>query len=82
MKKKIVAILLAVLMLATLLAGCQQPSSNGGNDDTATRTFTVGFDAEFPPYGYIDDNGDYDGFDDPEKLIDFILTGKKNEADS
>ena len=63
MKKKIVAILLAVLMLATLLAGCQQPSSSGGNDDTATRTFTVGFDAEFPPYGYIDDNGDYDGFD-------------------
>lgn len=26
-------------------------------------TFTVGFDAEFPPYGYMDDNGDYVGFD-------------------
>lgn len=25
--------------------------------------FTVGFDAEFPPYGYQDDNGDYVGFD-------------------
>ena len=22
------------------------------------RTFTVGFDAEFPPYGYMDENGD------------------------
>lgn len=26
-------------------------------------TFTVGFDAEFPPYGYQDDNGEYIGFD-------------------
>ena len=26
-------------------------------------TFTVGFDAEFPPYGYMDENGDYTGFD-------------------
>lgn len=28
-----------------------------------TRTFTVGFDAEYPPYGYMDDNGEYTGFD-------------------
>lgn len=26
-------------------------------------TFTVGFDAEYPPYGYMDENGDYTGFD-------------------
>ena len=26
-------------------------------------TFTVGFDAEFPPYGYMNENGDYTGFD-------------------
>ena len=25
--------------------------------------FTVGFDAEYPPYGYKDDNGEYTGFD-------------------
>ena len=25
--------------------------------------FVVGFDAEYPPYGYMDDNGDYTGFD-------------------
>lgn len=25
--------------------------------------FVVGFDAEFPPYGYLDDNGEYVGFD-------------------
>ena len=27
------------------------------------KTFTVGFDAEFPPYGYQDENGEYVGFD-------------------
>ncbi len=27
------------------------------------KTFTVGFDAEFPPYGYKDENGEYVGFD-------------------
>ena len=51
--KKIVTLLLTVAMAATLLVGC-------GNDD---KTFTVGFDAEFPPYGYQDDNGEYVGFD-------------------
>ena len=34
-------------------------------EDTASdgKTFTVGFDAEYPPYGYMDDNGEYTGFD-------------------
>ncbi|MBQ4362676.1 MAG: transporter substrate-binding domain-containing protein, partial [Oscillospiraceae bacterium] len=26
-------------------------------------TFTVGFDSEFPPYGYKDESGEYVGFD-------------------
>lgn len=30
------------------------------NGDT---TLVVGFDAEFPPYGYQDENGEYVGFD-------------------
>lgn len=51
--KKLVSILLTVAMAATLLVGC-------GNDDN---TLVVGFDAEFPPYGYQDDNGEYVGFD-------------------
>ena len=51
--KKLVSILLTVAMAATLLVAC-------GKDD---KTFVVGFDAEFPPYGYQDDNGEYVGFD-------------------
>lgn len=27
------------------------------------RTFVVGFDAEYPPFGYMDDSGEYVGFD-------------------
>ncbi|MGN1171715.1 MAG: amino acid ABC transporter substrate-binding protein [Lachnospiraceae bacterium] len=32
-------------------------------EEAERTTFTVGFDAEFPPYGYVDDNGEYVGFD-------------------
>lgn len=48
------AVSAAVLLLTGLL--CALPASADG-------TFTVGFDAEFPPYGYQDDSGDYIGFD-------------------
>ncbi len=50
-----------------LLAGCS--SGNTANDAKPAEdvkdktTFTVGFDAEFPPYGYKDENGEYTGFD-------------------
>ncbi len=56
MKKRLMAVIVAVTAL-TVLAGCGKKSALGDN------TFTVGFDAEFPPYGYMDDNGEYVGFD-------------------
>lgn len=44
------------------------PPSEGGENDAVTVptekvTFTVGFDAEFPPFGFISADGSYDGFD-------------------
>ena len=54
LKKKFLCALVAVGMLATVLTGCGKKDSN---------TFTVGFDAEYPPYGYMDENGEYTGFD-------------------
>lgn len=33
------------------------------SDEAERTTFTVGFDAEFPPYGFMDENGEYTGFD-------------------
>ena len=35
-------------------------NASADNDDS---TLVVGFDAEFPPYGYKDDSGEYTGFD-------------------
>ena len=35
-------------------------AADAASEDTAERTtFTVGFDAEFPPYGYMDESGEY-----------------------
>ncbi len=35
-------------------------SNDSTNDDN---TFVVGFDQNFPPFGYVNDDGEYDGFD-------------------
>ena len=41
-----------------------QETQQDGTDQTDDKViFTVGFDAEFPPYGYMDEDGAYTGFD-------------------
>ena len=56
MTKRWLCTLMSVAMIASLGAGtvCSAEEDN---------TFIVGFDAEYPPYGYMDDNGEYTGFD-------------------
>lgn len=74
--KKTLAVLLAGILCAGMLAACgsSAPTSNQSNPAEAGtaaeagagegRTFTVGFDAEYPPYGFKDEgSGDYTGFD-------------------
>ena len=51
--KKFLA-LLSVSALVLSMTAC------GGKEE---KTFKVGFDAEYPPYGYMDENGEYTGFD-------------------
>ena len=70
MKKKIGFILaitvIALVMLGTVSAGWFDFLGGGDNAQNTTNddnTFIVGFDAEFPPYGYKDANGNYTGFD-------------------
>ncbi len=48
----------AVLAVTAMMAGSvyAAPTATEGK-------FVVGFDAEYPPYGYMDDNGEYTGFD-------------------
>ena len=70
MNKKI-GLILALVLVAFLVMGTASAGLfdflGGNNADTATandeNTFIVGFDAEFPPYGYKDDSGNYVGFD-------------------
>ena len=67
--KKTLAIALAIVLTLGLLAGCGQKAdptkAPEGTEAPATeRTkLVVGFDAEFPPYGYKNEAGEYVGFD-------------------
>ena len=66
MKKKLVAVVaagLAVCLSAFMLAGCGNSADNKASDSGDKKTLTVGFDAEYPPYGYVADDGSYTGFD-------------------
>ena len=60
--KKIIALVLAVTMSIAMLVGCGNKATNNTESESGRTTFTVGFDAEFPPYGFKDDN-EYTGFD-------------------
>ena len=68
MKKKMLTVLLAAAMTVSL-AGCGskdadkkdnasvQNTENAKSDNGSDRTqFVAGFDAEFPPYGYMDED--------------------------
>lgn len=70
--KKTLAMLLCGAMTMALLAGCGKTADDASTATsdadaaaatTERTTFVVGFDAEYPPYGYMDDNGEYTGFD-------------------
>lgn len=57
MTKRWLCTVMSAVMIASLGAGMV---CSAQEEDT---TFIVGFDAEYPPYGYMDDNGEYTGFD-------------------
>lgn len=76
MKKKLAVALIAALTVSTMAVGCGSSKDSSSTDTKETKTestkdsvsnggntFTVGFDAEYPPYGYMDDDGEYTGFD-------------------
>lgn len=58
--KKTITLLLALILCVSLFAGC---SGNGSSSDDGKFEFIVGFDAEFPPYGYRNEQGELVGFD-------------------
>lgn len=70
--KKLIALMLAMVMALSLVA-CGKPAENDDSandkntntdgDATATRTFVMGVDAEYPPFSYLGEDGQYTGFD-------------------
>lgn len=63
MKKKMTHLLTWMLMAALLISPFANQVVMAAEDGNGDTEFAVGFDAEFPPYGYKDDNGEYVGFD-------------------
>lgn len=90
MKKRAVSILLAVVTVTAMAAGCgnkketeaktteaatteattteAQSETESGATDAADEvdeagTFTVGFDQNFPPMGFVGESGEFEGFD-------------------
>ncbi len=70
--KKFLAAAVAVVMALGVMTGCSSTSEEPAENNEATEegaeagertTFTVGFDAEYPPYGYMAEDGSYVGFD-------------------
>ena len=56
--KRAIAALSAAVMAVSFTACSGEETAEDGAEK-----FVVGFDAEFPPYGYQDENGEYVGFD-------------------
>ncbi len=63
MKKNILAAALAAMVTVTALAGCGSAASDSGNSGSTGKTLTVGTNAAFPPFEYVGDDGNPDGFD-------------------
>lgn len=74
MMKKLIAVLLTAGMVCSMAAcGTDQADEKQANasasadgteaDAAGGNTFTVGFDQDFPPFGYVGDDGEFTGFD-------------------
>lgn len=64
--KKIAAVVLSAVMAVSTMGMAALAGETEAADGSGLATdgkFVVGFDAEYPPYGYMDDNGEYTGFD-------------------
>ncbi|MEG0477335.1 MAG: transporter substrate-binding domain-containing protein [Raoultibacter sp.] len=72
MKKKLMilaSVACMVCLSAVMLAGCSGGAATDKKAEgesapaASSTTFTVGFDQDFPPYGYVGDDGKLTGFD-------------------
>ncbi len=64
MKKILAGVLCTAMVISSLgmISFADETEAAAGGLATEGK-FVVGFDAEYPPYGYMDDDGNYTGFD-------------------
>ena len=71
MKKTRIIVAMALIgVMALAICGCSCSSNSSSSSNSTAKvvknddkTFVVGFDAEFPPYGFKDETGNFTGFD-------------------
>lgn len=77
MKRKVLSVMLAAALAAVMAAGCGTEQAAGTSTegteatesnqpvetDATGEAFTVGFDQDFPPMGFVGDDGEFTGFD-------------------
>ena len=63
MKKKIISVVLASLLTVAALAGCGNSTAAPAETASTGETLVVGTNAAFPPFEYVGDDGQPDGFD-------------------
>jgi polar amino acid transport system substrate-binding protein len=64
MKKVFAGVLCAAMLVSSLGMSAFADETEAAGSGLATEgKLVVGFDAEYPPYGYMDDDGNYTGFD-------------------
>lgn len=70
MKKRLAMVLAVTLLAMTVFVGCGSKDNSSDKSSKKEYTekksgdkFTVGFDQDFPPMGFVGDDGEYTGFD-------------------
>lgn len=68
MKNKLIFILTVVLAMFLIISSVSAGDmfdffSDESNTENTDDIFVVGFNSQFPPFGYVDDNNEYTGFD-------------------
>lgn len=69
MKKKLAMVLAVALLATSVFAGCgskedsKKETKKEFTEKKSGQKFTVGFDQDFPPMGFVGDDGEYTGFD-------------------
>ncbi|MDP4118011.1 MAG: amino acid ABC transporter substrate-binding protein [Bacillota bacterium] len=61
--KKFLSLTLAAIFVVMVFAGCTSEKTKETSSNKKITSLTVGFDQDFPPYGFVGKDGKFTGFD-------------------